>query len=213
MLEKPNFFVLTGGPGAGKTTLLQALQARGELCVAETARSVIREQLSRGGSAVPWIDPEAFARITAERDIAIFDRLAGETRRVFFDRGIMDSYRANGVAPDAGLIQALRARRYNRSVFVAPPWREIYGTDAERRQGWDEAERTFDRILANLSELDYSPVILPTTELAERVSFVIAAADRVAGAHDKARRRRRRALSRSRRLAGPQVSTNAFSST
>jgi predicted ATPase len=73
MLDKPNFFVLTGGPGVGKTTLLRALQAQGELCVEETARAVIREQLEAGGRAVPWIDPEAFARATAERDIALFD--------------------------------------------------------------------------------------------------------------------------------------------
>lgn len=173
MLEKANFFVLTGGPGVGKTTLLHALRSQGEICVEESARAVIREQLETGGRAVPWIDPEAFAETTAARDAALFDELAGETRRVFFDRGIMDSWRANGVAPTPALAAALGARRYNRRVFVAPPWREIYQTDAERRQDWAEAEATFGRILGNLDELGYDAVVLPKASVEERVAFVL----------------------------------------
>ena len=176
MLEKPNFFVLTGGPGVGKTTLLHALRSRGEICVEESARAVIREQSETGGRAVPWIDPEAFAEATAARDAARFDALAGETRRVFFDRGLMDSWRANGVAPSPTLAEALRTRRYNRRVFVVPPWREIYQTDAERRQDWAEAEATFGRILSNLDELGYAPAVLPKAPVEERVAFVLAAA-------------------------------------
>ncbi|CAN7370906.1 AAA family ATPase [Phenylobacterium sp. LjRoot219] len=176
MLDKPNFFVLTGGPGVGKTALLHALRSQGEFCVEESARAVIREQLETGGRAVPWIDPEAFAETTARRDIAQFDSLADETGRVFFDRGILDSYRANGVAPSPLLIAALRTRRYNRRVFVAPPWREIYQTDAERRQDWAEAEATFGRILSNLDELGYEAVVLPKTSVEARVTFVLTAA-------------------------------------
>jgi len=182
MLIKPNFFVLTGGPGAGKTTLLRQLEAMGERVVEETARAVIREQAASGGRGAPWIDPLAFCRLTAERDIALFDSLAVETRRVFFDRGIFDSYRANGVAPWADLLTALASRRYNEHVFVAPPWREIYVTDAERRQDWGEAERTFDRIVANLGELGYRPVILPKADVAARARFVLEAADRLQSA-------------------------------
>ena len=173
MLEKPNFFVLTGGPGVGKTRLLRALRSQGELCVEESARAVIREQLETGGRAVPWIDPEGFAAATAARDVAQFDARASETRRVFFDRGIMDSWRANGVAPDPALAAVLRARRYNRRVFVAPPWREIYETDAERRQDWAEAEATFGRILENLEELGYGAIVLPKVSVEERAAFVL----------------------------------------
>ncbi|MGH6911165.1 MAG: AAA family ATPase, partial [Phenylobacterium sp.] len=77
MIEKPNFFVLTGGPGVGKTSLLRHLQAAGEIAVEENARAVIRENMESGGPALPWIDNDAFVEQTAARDIANFDRLRG----------------------------------------------------------------------------------------------------------------------------------------
>ena len=176
MIHKPNFFIFTGGPGVGKTTLLHYLRGLGETVVEESARAVIREQVESGGSAVPWLDNQAFADQTGARDIAIFDSLSQETGRIFFDRGILDSYGGNGAIPSPTLIEAIRTRRYNRRVFLFPPWREIYETDAERRQDWAEAEATFGKFLNVLPGLGYEAIVVPEADVATRAAFVLARA-------------------------------------
>jgi predicted ATPase len=173
-MHKPNFHVFTGGGGTGKTALIEHLAARGELTVTENIRAVIREQAAAGGRAVPWVDPAACSALTTARDIADFDRLADETRRVFFDRGLMDMYGANGVPPYPALVEALRTRRYNARVFVFPPWREIYATDAERRQDWSQMEAVFAQTLRTLPALGYEPLIVPKASVADRAAFVLA---------------------------------------
>ena len=174
MIDKPNFFVLTGGPGVGKTTLLQRLATLGELTVEENSRAVIREEARAGRRGVPWLDNERFIALTSARDIAAFDARLGETRRVFFDRGLFDMVGCNGAVPSPELLEAVRTRRYSRTVFVFPPWREIYETDAERRQDWDEAERTFERVRTQLPVLGYEPVVVPIGSVEERAAFVLA---------------------------------------
>ena len=68
MIEKPNFFVFTGGPGVGKTTLLHHLAGMGERVVEETHRTVIAEQVASGGRAVPWDDHAAYCELCVRRD-------------------------------------------------------------------------------------------------------------------------------------------------
>jgi predicted ATPase len=174
IIHKPNFFVFTGGGGTGKTTLIRHLQAAGELVIEENIRAVIREQVATGGRAVPWIDAKACCDLTTARDIADFDRLAGETRRVFFDRGLMDMYGANDVPPSRALIEAVRTRRYNSRVFVFPPWQEIYATDAERREDWSKMQSVFDQIISDLPGLGYEPMVVPLGSVAQRAAFVLA---------------------------------------
>lgn len=173
MIEKPNFFVFTGGPGVGKTALIRHLEGLGEHVVDETHRAVIAEQVAAGGRALPWDDYGAYCDLCVRRDIARFDTLSHEPGRVFFDRSILDGFDARWDAP-AELIAAAQGRRYNREVFVFPPWFEIYETDAERRQDWDEAEVTFGRILRGLERFGYAPVVVPKAPLAERAAFVLA---------------------------------------
>ena len=175
MIHKPNFFVFTGGPGVGKTSLAHHLQAMGETVVEETHRAVIAEQVAAGGCGLPWDDFAAYCEFCVRRDIGKFDAMARETGRVFFDRSILDGFDRRWAAPP-DLAPAARERRYNRRVFVFPPWQEIYETDAERRQDWTEAEATFPRILEVVARFDYEPVIVPPGSLAERAAFVLAQA-------------------------------------
>ncbi|RZJ92379.1 MAG: ATPase, partial [Brevundimonas sp.] len=71
------------------------------------------------------------------------------------------------------LSQAAAALRYHPKVFIAPPWPEIFGRDAERRQDFDEAKRTFDAMAAVYPTYGYQLVEMPKATVAERVAFVL----------------------------------------
>ncbi|KRB40234.1 AAA family ATPase [Phenylobacterium sp. Root700] len=173
IVSKPNFFLLTGGPGVGKTTLIEQLRARGERCVEETHRRVIRDEVQSGGSAVPWIDSQAYGERTAREDIAIFNSMIDVEERVFFDRGVPDTGGA-GFTPPPWFAEALHTRRYNAHVFVPPPWREIYAQDAERKQTFEDCLATHEVVLKAYRALGYQPVLLPLTDVETRAEFVLA---------------------------------------
>ncbi|ARQ00823.1 AAA family ATPase [Pseudorhodoplanes sinuspersici] len=176
MRDVERFFVITGGPGSGKTTLVEALAAAGFARTAEAGRAVIQEQLANGGGALPWKDRAAFAEKMLERDIQSYKATIAQTGPVFFDRGIPDVVgylRLCGLPVPVHLMKAATDFRYHRRVFIAPPWREIYAQDAERKQDFDEAQRTYDAMVEIYSKLDYELVILPRMNVEERVRFVV----------------------------------------
>ena len=176
IIDKPNFFLLTGGPGVGKTAIIEELRRRGERVVEETHRRVIREQVASGGTAVPWLDETAYLERTAREDIAIFEAMANLTGRAFFDRGILDSLPQAG-EPPPWHAKAMRTRRYNRRVFVPPPWAEIYGRDEERKQSFEDCLATHAAILRLCRAWGYAPVEVPHMDVSGRADFILAAVE------------------------------------
>ena len=172
IIDKPNFFLLTGGPGVGKTALIEGLRRRGERVVEETHRRLIRQEVASGGTALPWLDEAAYLARAAREDIAIFEAMADVKERVFFDRGIIDSLPQGGEAP-AWMVQAARELRYNRKVFVPQPWPEIYVQDAERKQTFEDCLATHVIITKVLRQLGYIPVEVPPAPVEARVDFIL----------------------------------------
>lgn len=169
MIERPTFFAVTGGPGAGKTALIRALQTLGEACVEESARAVLQAEAR---AARPRPDPGRLGELMLERDVAAFHRATGRT---FFDRSLVDAWattRMSG-APSPDGDAAVRALRYNRHAFIAPPWREIYVTDDERIQTWAEAVASFEACAQAYGDAGYELVALPLTDVARRAAFAL----------------------------------------
>ncbi|QBI51855.1 AAA family ATPase [Streptomonospora litoralis] len=175
-VDTDRLIVVTGGPGAGKSTLVRHLAQAGYACAPESGRAVIREQLADGGRALPWVDPDLFAEFMLDRDLRSHGSATARTGPVLFDRGVVDVVgylRLAGRPVPAHADAAARRFRYRPTVFVAPPWREIYRTDAERRQPPAEAERTHATMRAVYAEYGYDLVELPRVPVAERARFVI----------------------------------------
>lgn len=175
-----DFHIITGGPGSGKTSVIEALRERGFTCVGEVGRKIIQEQLRIGGNALHWGDRELFLELMLTRSIGDYDRFAGSEGHVFFDRGVPE---LAGYGPLVGfptpphVTRAAELFRYARTVFVMPPWREIYQNDAERKQDFAEAVASYDAAVATYREFGYDPIDVPKASVPERVRFILERVD------------------------------------
>ncbi|QDZ10579.1 AAA family ATPase [Devosia ginsengisoli] len=170
-----NLFIVTGAPAGGKTTLLEAAAGAGLGIGQEAARAVIQSQAAIDGPAVQWRNPTMFAELMLDRDIQSWQSLRSASGPVLCDRGIPDlvAYgRMLGIADSQHYHRAATLYRYNPVVFFAPPWREIFATDAERIEGWEHAQRIYQPMRDVYEELGYRIVELPKVPVAERLAFV-----------------------------------------
>lgn len=169
------FFVVTGGPGAGKSALVDALSQAGYARSIEAGRGVIQDQVTIGGTALPWSDRILFAELMLSWDMRSYHLAQQAEGTAFFDRGVPDVagyLRMLGVPVPAHVRRAAEMFRYNRRVFIAPPWREIFIQDRERKQNFEEAIRTYEALKATYSDHDYELIELPRASVEERVRFV-----------------------------------------
>jgi predicted ATPase len=108
-------------------------------------------------------------------DIAAWDAAQRSEGPVVFDRGIPDVVgylQWSGLRVPAHLARAATEHRYNRRVFLAPPWPEIFTQDTERKQTLAEAEATCRAMREVYAGLGYELVDLPLAPIAERAAFV-----------------------------------------
>jgi len=174
------YFVLTGGPGSGKTTLIDALRAAGHSTAPEAGRGIIQHQTAISGPALPWHDPALFAELMLAWEMRSHEAARTEAGPVFFDRGVPDVIgylRLTGLPVPAHVEKAAERFRYNRKVFILPPWPEIFRQDAERRQDLDEARRTYDAMVETYTTCGYKLIEVPCGPVEGRLRFV---ADQVA---------------------------------
>ena len=98
------------------------------------------------------------------------------TGPVFFDRGVTDlvGYLTliGRPVPDH-VLRAAGRFRYNRRVFIAPPWPDIFRQDRERKQSLEEAVRTYEAMVDVYGAYGYELVELPRSSVGQRVRFVL----------------------------------------
>lgn len=171
-------YILTGGPGSGKSTLIQALGTKGYVCMEEVSRRLIMEGLE------PWADLPSFAEKVLQRMVYDYeateqigaDGAAAQERVVFFDRGIPDiiAYlKVGGLSVGKHFEDAMQQYRYDKKVFLLPPWRDIYVQEPARWQTFEESERLYEEIRRVYTTEGYQITELPIGSVAERMNFIL----------------------------------------
>jgi predicted ATPase len=173
---RDNFFVLTGASGSGKSSIIAALEHRGFRCVEEMGRQVVRDEVRAGSKGTPWQDCDRFMALVFARYVEAFLTMPERQAPVFFDRAIPESIGsalAAGLPPDPARLDSATKLRYNRKVFVTPPWPEIYVTDAERRHTFDEGVAHHRAELAAYIACGYALLEVPRAPVEDRVAFIL----------------------------------------
>jgi len=173
-MQKNNFYVITGGPGGGKTTLLEKLLTKGYSFVPETARQIIKERLVLGKSPRP--DPLTFATDIFEKDYLNFKKNIDIETILFFDRSFIDSAWQIAACDINGLdkkINILHTHRYNKKVFITPPWEDIYINDGERDQTFEQSIEIYEQLSAWYLKHNYKLVELPKDTVENRITFIL----------------------------------------
>ncbi len=169
-------FVVTGGPGSGKSTLIDALEQLGYGRSVEAGRGIIQDQVAIDGHALPWDDRVLFAEMMLCWEMRSYRMAQLRSGPVIFDRGVPDvlAYlRLIGSPVPSHMQRAAETFRYHRRVFIAPPWREIFHPDRERKQDFDEAVRTYESLVATYTSCGYELIELPRASLEARIQFVL----------------------------------------
>lgn len=174
MVEK-QIYIITGGPGFGKTELIDALGAEGFLVSGEFARDLILSQTESGGEILPWKDAQLFQQTILNKRKAFFESVPQDAV-AFADRAIPDQlafarYRGFGT-PDI-LLNAAHEYRYATTVFVTPPWPEIYRNDSIRSETFSEAVKIHQIVFEIYRNLNYRINELPLVPTAERVQYLL----------------------------------------
>jgi predicted ATPase len=175
---KANCFVITGGPGVGKTTLLQELQKRFFTCIPEIAREIIKEQVTMQGDALPWKNKELYLQMMFDRSVDSYKAMNNNNSSlIFFDRGIPDSLtyaEIIGFEKRERMENIARHYRYNQDIFFLSPWQDIYKTDEERKQSWEEAVVISELNAEIYRRCHYNLITVPNDSPEKRADFILA---------------------------------------
>lgn len=168
------FIVISGCSSGGKSSLVAELRRRGHAVVEEPGRRIVNEEMKRQRFALPWVDAAAFARRAMALALSDLKSATALKGWVFFDRSWIDAASAlEHLTGEQTLMRLAQTHRYHRRVFLAPPWPEIYVTDAERHHGFDAAAGEYSRLVQAYSTIGYEVQVLPKVGVSPRADLVL----------------------------------------
>ncbi|MFC4220460.1 AAA family ATPase [Flagellimonas marina] len=175
--------VITGAPGTGKTSIVNGLESMGFHCFHEIIRDMTSKAKQEGDTEVFESNPLVFVDDAMQFNK---DLLYGRAKHFkesldiqvpvsFFDRGVpdvlayMDFF---GQPYGKEFIDICMNHRYD-TVFIVPPWEEIYVSDGERLETYEEAESIHLALMNTYTQFGYHPISVPKDVIQKRIDYIL----------------------------------------
>ncbi len=175
--------VITGAPGTGKTSVIIKLEDANFFCFHEIIRSMTQEAKKNDATnpivsnpIVSVSDPYAFNTLILNGRLQQYkDALAIDKDVIFYDRGIPDvlAYMTYFKQPyEQHFFTTCKDNTYDH-IFLLPPWKEIYVSDEERFESFEQAQEIHHHLLETYSQLGYNCIEVPFGTVENRINFIL----------------------------------------
>lgn len=179
----PKKIVITGGPATGKTSIIKGLQNKGYRCFHEIIRHLTNEAKENGNLGSLDTNPIDSVLNPLEFNRKLLDGRKEQYLKsekvdcslVFFDRGIpdvlayMDYYNQT---LQSEFIETAALHKYE-VIFLLPMWKEIFITDEERFESYEDALKIQDCLKRNYMNFGYSIIEVPRDSIENRIEFIL----------------------------------------
>lgn len=168
--------VIIGGPGTGKTTIIEGLVDKGHCCYPEISREVTLEAKKQGIEQLFLEKPLLFSELLLEGRKKQFQNALDESHEVvFIDRGIPDVLAYMHYIGDsypATFDNACWEHQYSK-IFLLPPWEEIYISDDERYENFEQAKLIYTHLVETYQNYGYKLIEVPKDSMDNRILFIL----------------------------------------
>ena len=173
--------IISGCSGGGKSTIITELSEMGYVVIHEAATDIVTGQQAVNGNMTPWQNPDAFCNLLLDRSIedfyrarAMVDVLDG---LLFFDRSYLEGiryYKKLNTINANKYDYLINELRYFDTVYMAPPWEEIYCQNEERKHTFKKSVADGEALISFYQKCGYKTIELPKGNVRDRVQFMLA---------------------------------------
>ncbi|TYP98710.1 putative ATPase [Tenacibaculum adriaticum] len=168
--------VFIGGPGTGKSTVLSEFQKLGHTCMPEISREVTLQAQKDGIDQLFLTHPLLFSeKLLLGREKQYLDAEKMNTDLIFFDRGIPSVHaymRYFNTEFPSIFLEKSRFYKYTK-IFQFLPWKEIYTSDNERYETFEQSVEISHHLNHAYTELGYHIIQVPFGAIDERCDFIL----------------------------------------
>ena len=172
-MPSPKKYILSGAPGSGKSTLIDAIATQGIPVMREVSRSVIIQEQAQQQDGMPWKDVERFSELVFQQTVAM---LEADNEALLCDRSLIDNiaYLQHAQKPIPQKLAAFSFDQfYHQTVFFTLPWKEIYTTDPQRPESFEEQCALSQSLQKAYLQYGFELIQVPFQGITERVDFIL----------------------------------------